>query len=202
MKVVIFDDMAQCTDDEVARMLPLVSEQRREQALKFKFTFGKFACLKSYLMLKEVVNTTPIFEYNEFGKPLIVGHPEIHFSISHCKHGIAVAVSDQPVGIDIECFHSADEGLLMKTMNEEERQIIASSANPSEAFTSYWTSKETVLKLRGTGITDDLYPTLNGTEHIETHINTERQYVWSVAYIPEDGASPVSTKQKHYQDKL
>jgi hypothetical protein len=43
----IFDDMAQVTEAEVQRMLPLVDEQRRNEALRYKHLFGQFACLKS-----------------------------------------------------------------------------------------------------------------------------------------------------------
>ena len=53
MRIMIFDHMDQCTEAEVQRMLPLVSAQRREQALKYKHTFGQFCCLKSWLMLEQ-----------------------------------------------------------------------------------------------------------------------------------------------------
>lgn len=189
MNIQIFDDMSQCTDDAVNRMLAFVSDQRREQALKFKFTFGRFACLKSALMLQQMLADMTLiapdevitFEYGLHGKPSIQGYPDIHFNISHCKHGIAVAVHDQPIGIDIECFHDADEGLVKKTMNDEERQIIATADNPRMMFTHFWTQKEAVLKLRGTGIIDDLQQVLSGSEHIETHTNADKEYVWTVA---------------------
>ena len=55
IRLTLFDDMSQCTDAEVERLLPLVSAQRREVALRFKFTFGRFTCLKSYVMLQQLV---------------------------------------------------------------------------------------------------------------------------------------------------
>ena len=54
-KLMLFDNMSQCTDSEVERLLPLVSAQRREVALRFRFTFGRFTCLKSYVMLQQLV---------------------------------------------------------------------------------------------------------------------------------------------------
>ena len=53
--VSIFDDMTQVCEAEVQRMLPLVNEQRRSEALRYKHLFGQFACLKSWLMLKELL---------------------------------------------------------------------------------------------------------------------------------------------------
>jgi phosphopantetheinyl transferase len=106
----IFDDMNQCSEQAIARLLPLVSAQRREQALRYQHTFGQFCCLQSYIMLIQLlaewgrvqqvpVNEQPIFLYNEYGAPFIEGGP--YFSISHCKVGMAVAVSENPIGIDI-----------------------------------------------------------------------------------------------------
>ncbi len=181
--------MEQCTDEEVNRMLFLVSDQRREQALNYKFTFGRFACLKSAVMLQRILydmgvladGEKAIFNYGEHGKPSIKGHPEIHFNISHCKNGIAVAVDSVPIGIDIESFHDAEDGLLRKTMNQEEYCQIVSASDPRLMFTRFWTQKEAVLKLRGTGIIDDLYDVLHGEEKTETHVVSDKQYVWTVA---------------------
>ena len=185
MKLLVFDDMAQCTEEEVGRMLPLVSAQRREQALKFKHTFGQFACLKSFLMLQELLGLSAedmVFGYNEHGKPsLPLWVCSQHFNISHCKEGIAVCVDNQPIGIDIESIREVDEALIRKTMNANEQTIIFQSSDPAEAFTTFWTRKEAVLKLRGTGIIDNLHNVLSGSELIETHICGEKHYVLSVA---------------------
>lgn len=180
MNILIFDDMQQCNEAEVSRMLPLVSEQRRQQAMQFKHLFGQFACLKAYEMLMSLTNASSplLFTYNEHGKPFI---PSAYFSISHCKNGIAVATSQQPVGIDIESVRNFDESLIKMTMNNAEAAQIHNSDNPAMEFIKLWTRKEAVLKLRGTGITDDLPSVLNGNEIIETHINIDKGYAYSIA---------------------
>ena len=177
----IFDDMTQCSEQEVARLMPLVSAQRREQALRYKHTFGQYCCLQSYKMLCELLaewgrahhtpytlhptlytlHPTPTFLYNDYGAPYIEGGP--HFSISHCKRGIAVAVSENPIGIDIEAIRSFKPELMRKTMNEDEQQRITSSATPDQEFIRLWTQKEALLKLQGTGIISDLH-------HVLTHV--------------------------------
>ena len=183
----IFDDMSQVTEAEVQRMLPLVNEQRRREALRYKHLFGQFACLKSWLMLADILNPLGIndLEMNqtEHGKPYLIRYPEVHFNLSHCKNGIAVVMDASPVGIDIESFRKADDALLRRTMNAEELENIHQSENPTETFIAYWTKKEAVLKLRGTGIVNDLHSVLDGEGyHLETHINREKEYAWSVAY--------------------
>ena len=196
MRVCIFDEMERITLEEIQRLLPLVSEERREEALRYKHLFGQFACLKSYVMLREILESMAaqdmalrdaglshpfLFEKNEHGKPFLKDHPEVHFNISHCKNGIAVVVSDQPVGIDIESYHQVSDSLIRYTMNEEERRIIAESDDPVRTFTEYWTKKEAVFKLRGTGITHDLHELLNGDEQVETLVNPEKRYAYSIA---------------------
>ena len=88
-------------------------------------------------------------------------------------------MSDFPVGIDIECERRIDDALIRHTMNEAERAVIEADANPVMEFLRLWTRKEAVLKLRGTGITDDLFSVLSGPEIVTT--SGKSDYVWSVA---------------------
>ena len=66
-----------------------ISAQRREQALKFRHELGQRLCVLAYQLLKRGlreeygITENPIFEYNEHGKPAIVGHPDIFFNLSH-----------------------------------------------------------------------------------------------------------------------
>ena len=185
--VSLFDDMNLVTENEVQRMLPLVNEQRRKEALRYKHLFGQFTCLKSWLMLKELLEplwiTDMEMRHNKHGKPYLVHHPDVHFNLSHCKNGIAVVVDSAPVGIDIESFRRVNDALLCRTMNGEEQAIIQASEKPNETFIAYWTKKEAVLKLRGTGISTDLHHVLDGNGYrLETRICREKSYAWSVAY--------------------
>lgn len=182
----IFDDMSQATEAEVQRMLSLVDEQRRTEALRYRHLFGQFACLKSWLMLKDLLRPLGInnleMDKNEHGKPYLIRCTEVHFNLSHCKNGIAVVVDFSPVGIDIESFRRSSLSLLQKTMNPAEAEWIRASSDPVEAFTRYWTKKEAVVKMRGTGLIDDLHHILDGEGyHLETHVNREKGYAWSVA---------------------
>lgn len=175
------------SEETVAELLPLVSDERREEALKYKHLFGQFACLKSYVMLRELLEQQGLshpflFERNKHGKPFLKDHPEVHFNLSHCKNGIIVAVSDKPVGVDIESYRKVDDSLMRYTMNEKECRIIQASENPIQTFIEYWTKKEAVFKLRGTGITKGLHELLDGDELVETFVNTEKRYAYSIAF--------------------
>lgn len=161
-------------------MLPLVSAQRREQALKYKHTFGQFCCLKSWLMLFDDVEMSRYqdleWKYNEHGKPYLEGGP--YFSISHCKAGIAVAIDDAPIGIDIETIRHANEDLIERTMNEQERVGM-----DDRTFTRLWTQKEAIVKAEGTGIYSfEQLQTILDNGHWTLDTFEKENYIYSIAY--------------------
>ena len=195
MHYLIFDHMTQCSEQEVARLLPLVSAQRREQAMRYTHLFGQYCCLKSYEMLQQLltcsaascrrsrplnVHPTPTFLYNEYGAPYLADGP--YFSISHCKQAIAVVVSDSPVGIDIEGIRKMDDGLVRKTMNTQEQTQIAMSQNPEVEFIRLWTRKEAYVKMQGTGIISDMHTILQDATAVEWHeiADLDRGYICTI----------------------
>lgn len=179
MEVLIFDQMEACTEAEVARMLPMVSTQRREQAMKYKHLFGRFCCLKSWLMLQEMSGErmTGEWKYNEHGKPYLPNGP--YFSISHCKEGIAVAIDEKPIGIDIEGIRRADEELIARVMNEEERVEMN-----DRMFTRLWTQKEAIVKAEGVGIQsfEQLQDVRSQNTAFRIQTIENEKYIYSIAY--------------------
>ncbi len=188
MRYIVFDDMTACNEQEVARLLDQVSAQRREQALRYKHVFGQYCCLKSYTLLMELLGekSRPEFIYNSYGQPKLAQGP--HFSISHCKAGIAVAISEEPIGIDIEVIRNVQADLVEKTMNELEQNTIAQAKDTNTAFTCFWTQKEAYLKMKGTGIISDIKTTLENVSSavIETIVKSEKGYVVSLAHTTID----------------
>ena len=182
----IFDDMTQCSEQEIARLLPIVSPQRREQALSYRHMFGQYCCLKSYVMLCELLREwsgetmMPIFLYNEHGAPYLEKGPYI--SISHCKQGIAVAVSETPIGIDIESIRPLNDSLVRKTMNSEEQYQIAASFNPEIEFIRLWTCKEAYVKMIGTGIISEIQDILSSVHDVqwEELVNFDNRFICTI----------------------
>lgn len=176
-------------DFDLDEALALLSEQRREQALRFKHEAGRRACAAAYLLLcrglREEYGITekPVFCYGEHGKPFIVGHQDIHFNLSHCREAAACYVSDRPVGIDIEAIRPAKESLLRYTMSDSEVESILRSPQADLTFTSLWTKKEALVKLTGKGLVSDLKDLLrrHSDVSIETTVSQDGRYVYSIA---------------------
>ena len=182
MKVLVSEDIWDFDLDEALRD---ISEQRREQALKFKHEQGQRLCVLAYQLLKKGlqqeygITENPIFEYNEHGKPSIVGHPEICFNLSHCKEAVVCVVSDQPVGVDVESIREYKESLVRYTMNDEEIREIEPSENPAATFIRLWTMKEATMKLIGTGISNDMKTVIDTTKYKYTTVERQ-QYIYTI----------------------
>ena len=174
-------------DFDLDAALAEISEQRREQAVKFKHELGQRLCVLAYQLLKQGlsevygIEENPVFEYNEHGKPSIVGHPEICFNLSHCKEAAICAISDQPVGVDVESVRSFNESLVRYTMNEDEIRQIESSEDQAVAFIRLWTMKESAMKLIGTGISNDMKHVLQQEGlNFETFVDAQNRFVYSI----------------------
>lgn len=171
-------------DFDLALALQQLSGQRREQALKYRYEMGQRTCAAAYLLLcrglREEYGITelPIFEYGEHGKPTILGHPEIHFNLSHCREAAVCMISDHPVGVDVESVRPLKDSLAEYTMNDAELDEIRQAANPALQFTRFWTMKEALLKLTGEGINNHLKNVLDRSDVIfETTVAPDIRYV-------------------------
>lgn len=172
-------------DFDLEAALKEISEQRREQALKFKHEQGQRLCVLAYQLLKQGlreeygITDNPVFEYNEHGKPSIAGHPDIFFNLSHCKEAAVCAISHHPVGVDVESMRAFKESLVHYTMNDNEISEINASAHPAAAFIRLWTMKEATMKLVGTGISNDMKTIIDPTKYKYTTVEGQR-YIYTV----------------------
>lgn len=83
------------------------------------------------------------------GQPYLVNHPLLHISISHRNEYVAVALSEQEVGIDVESFNSNLERAKEYYLNRQERALNLDK----EDLLLIWCAKEALYKqLGGVGI--------------------------------------------------
>ncbi|KWR74665.1 hypothetical protein RM96_35730 [Cupriavidus sp. IDO] len=85
--------------------------------------------------------------------PEVCGPAPAFLSLSHTGDRIACAVSDQPIGIDLErCRPRKGLDDLMRAITTEAERARLATANPLQAFAEVWTLKEAWLKRRGGGL--------------------------------------------------
>ncbi|MBO7276897.1 MAG: 4'-phosphopantetheinyl transferase superfamily protein [Bacteroidales bacterium] len=90
----------------------------------------------------------------EKGKPYFLYNENLHFSISHTKSLIAIALHNKEIGIDIENTRKCNLNLAKRYFHQEEYIYLSSlpKEEQDEAFTKIWTQKEAYVKCTGEGI--------------------------------------------------
>ncbi len=185
-------------DFDLAAALEELSEQRRALALRFRHELGQRTCAAAYLLLCEGlrkeygVMEKPQFVYGVHGKPSIAGRPDIHFNLSHCREAVVCALSDRPIGVDVESPREYKERLVSYTMNEEEQTEIRTSENPVLAFIRLWTRKEAYVKMTGQGIEDLKHVLEHSDAKFTTVESSDGRYVYTVCEPLNDTLGTIS----------
>lgn len=92
----------------------------------------------------------PQLSYGPQGKPFLPGGP--HFSISHSRGQVALAVSDAPLGLDVEVVRPFLEKLPQRIFSPQELRWFQARFSTQVDFFTLWTLKESYYKYTGTGI--------------------------------------------------
>ena len=206
--ILIDDNIQDYSPSQIARWTDELPEWRRKQVLAYKNDMGRRQSLLAYRLLCQGLREEygimeqPTFVYNEHGKPYIIIKNEkflnessvtsaerkiknvegLHFSLSHCKEGVCCAISDRPVGIDIEsATRHIPESLIDYTMDPSEQSLIRGSADPRRTFLRLWTQKEAVFKRMGTGLRDDIRDILS-LQPYAIEMRENERYILSVAW--------------------
>lgn len=85
-------------------------------------------------------------------KPYLLDYPGVFFNISHSGKMVACAVSDKPVGVDIQQITPYKERTAQRVCGETELKKITQSDDKASEFAKIWSKKEAFLKKNGDGI--------------------------------------------------
>ena len=142
-----------------------VDRARNQEIAKKRLYTGAFL---QYVLSKELGVSCECLQYvfNEWGKPeldmvamqrkgILDNELQVYFNLSHSGNYAILAVSNGPVGIDIEHKKRGYEALSKRCFCEEEYEDIM-AAEPEEdriqRFLEYWTMKEAYIKWVGEGL--------------------------------------------------
>ena len=141
----------------------LFSAQRKEKIAKLKHEDDKQLSRAAELLLlygltqiDPAIKLPPDITVEESGNLRLHGtDPEVFFNLSHAKEYAACAISDEPVGIDVECVKTRDVQHMEKILHPQEAAILGFITNPEEKkkfFYECWVTKESYLKNLGCGL--------------------------------------------------
>lgn len=86
------------------------------------------------------------------GKPVFARYPDLHFSLSHSGDLGLCALSDRPVGADIELVRPRRAGLPAYVLRGAEYERYLALGGDWPAFYTLWTEKESIIKYTGEGL--------------------------------------------------
>lgn len=152
-----------------------------QQADMDRFTLGRY--LLRSILPKYIPDLPPLFEllFTETNKPYL-SNTEVQFNLSHSGEIVVLAISNKPIGIDIEHIKPVMDmaGVMQVCFNEQEIESINSSSNPQFRFYEFWTRKEAILKATGEGIATNLLglTVIEGENTFESDLwLTEKMYL-------------------------
>jgi len=166
-KLYAFFDLDQLNNETLEWCMQHLPEERRAKVLRYRREIDRKLSVVSYLLLiyalhKEFKLSSPTIAYTDKGKPYLSDYPDIHFNISHCPLGCVCAVSDKPIGVDIQDVRPFSQDIANRCCSVEELLLLTQSADPAACFTQMWAMKESYLKMTGEGIAQSL-PTIDTT---------------------------------------
>ncbi|MBO4468514.1 MAG: 4'-phosphopantetheinyl transferase superfamily protein [Clostridia bacterium] len=133
-------------DDFFARSFP----ERTKRAEAFAHEDDRLRCLGVAVLLNRVLDLSENdIRTGEYGKPFS-DKTDKQFSISHSGDYVALAVSDDAVGVDIQKMDKKVNDSVYRILTENEKRYAAKD-KPSD-FIKLWTIKESLSKAAGLGL--------------------------------------------------
>ena len=155
-------DLTEQFDDAMTdALLPYVSAQRRERAESYLRSGDRVRSVLSFLLLRigllreYGITQMPQIGFMPKGKPYLADRKDIRFNLSHCATGVACAVSDGEVGVDIQHYVPFKASVAERIMTAEEL-LEAETGDADAVFTRVWSLMESEGKFTGDGISLNL----------------------------------------------
>jgi len=168
---------------------------------KDRFTLGK-GMLR--LILSKYLDCTPekiIFKNGINDKPFVDEGSKLQFNVSYSQNKILIAVSAEPVGLDIEYINPdfAYRPLLENCFMEDEISVILKASRPRQVFFQFWTRKEALLKASALGLGDYLkdFSCLDGTQEMPQQLGFSSD--WRIKSFLMENDYQVSIAQHRLQ---
>ncbi|MCQ2071246.1 MAG: 4'-phosphopantetheinyl transferase superfamily protein [archaeon] len=128
-----------------------LGSERRRKACSYLNTEDRVRSITAGLLIRLLEKRYATEMYiGPFGKPLM-RDDTVQFNISHSGNLVVCAVSDRPVGVDVQTIEEFDDGLLAHILTPSEREIFDKNRS-NTLFTDIWASKESYVKAVGTGL--------------------------------------------------
>ncbi len=145
-------------------MLAAMPPLKRERLMRLRFEMDRKISVYADALVRCLVCRETGADYShirlgigKYGKPYLINDERFHYNVSHTRSAIIAAVSDRPVGVDIERVRETDDALAARILNAAEHAAYErAGAEKDDRFFSIWTRKEALVKYRGQALPSDL----------------------------------------------
>ena len=140
---------------ENPQILEGLDNSRKEKIMRCKQENTRKQSLGAGLLLRHILECHGLSEreihFGLHGKPEIKG---ICFNLSHSSNMVVCAVSDKPVGCDVEKVREAPYKVADRFLNKNEKNYLEqySGDEKNREFYRLWTMKESYVKMTGEGL--------------------------------------------------
>ncbi|MFC0212046.1 4'-phosphopantetheinyl transferase family protein [Paenibacillus chartarius] len=147
--------------DEFDKLLEAASPEKKAKAAAFRCRDDAWRTLVGEALARTAVGerlgiapNRIEFGSSAYGKPYVVGAPELHFNVSHSGSWVVCAVARQPVGVDVERMQPVDLSVAHRFFSRQEQRDLADKLphEQEEYFYDLWTLKESYIKCHGHGL--------------------------------------------------
>lgn len=159
-----FYNITRLSEDEYRKWFALMGAEKQQRVSRFRFfddrkrtVAGEMLARKAVSKWCDVPMESIVIDTKKSGKPYAVGFP-VEFSISHSGKFVVCAVSDKPIGVDIELVRPVDMNVAKHVFSDDELDYLFGHAPTEVDFTSQpdrdtlfrffelWTKKEADFK--------------------------------------------------------
>lgn len=146
----LFCKITDITETEYDTIYENLSPSRKAHIDRMKQGEGRMRSLAATYILTKLLRECGAQNFTletlQNGKPKLVGS-DLFISLSHSHEGVVAAVSETPVGIDIEKIKPINDKLIDYVCNKSEKEYVLSEAEGREyRFLTVWTAKEAFFK--------------------------------------------------------
>ena len=160
LEVLSMEIESEIPEKTLSRLMALVSPAKRDRVERLlskrnavNMLMGEVITRMAISVRTGLKNHMLEFSLNQYGKPLLLNDPDLHFNISHSGNLVVCALDNKPVGIDVEIHKQVNLKIARRYFCQDENNfIIADMGKVIERFYKIWTMKESYVKWEGRGM--------------------------------------------------
>ena len=154
---VYYSNVASISAAKIDKLIPALPHWRQEAVTNIRLDNDRKLSIAAGTLLMLAledsgISPDSVILKNSHGKPYLRDYPDVHFSLSHSGDYAMCAISDSPIGCDIQKISDTRPQVARRFFTQAEQLYLQGSEDPQVEFTRIWTRKESYVKMKGLGI--------------------------------------------------